>query len=448
METRRFPIDGRWLEQILVPYLRYAFSDVIVYDADIWPKVWGAVQFCMQKPDNLIDFNDLAFERICLAIEYRYKELEPDLTYLTESMEKLATYLIRRAQIKGPYELLGRVNTASTAWIQHRARRLETEISVKNEQNDLIVLSHPSPKPVPTDDVIDPRLIIAQPGDFTSRNLIGVLTMAEEQYYRHQIQLVNWHHQNKVVPTLNEQLQSAATQSSPNQTSYQIPGRGWSYGQQPTYTPPPRQRQSPSYVQNLGQQQSQDAFYPCPYPGNNGLNHDYPANTPVNGGFGTLRPPPSKPSPLPTHTHTTTTPPHPPNPNVQQTHSSNPEPMRQYPNQWDQVAHHRAQAFTMLPQHQQHSETRRLQQYQPQVFASGRQEGYHVPAQTTYQQQQQQYTQQASYQQSQHHQQQSAYQQPQSINVQPGPMYHPAPTNIHGAFPGTQNGDMTVRGRR
>jgi hypothetical protein len=52
-------------------------------------------------------------------------DLDPDLDFFTENMKTMAKYLIRRAQLKGPYELLGRVNVASDAWRKYEEERLE-----------------------------------------------------------------------------------------------------------------------------------------------------------------------------------------------------------------------------------------------------------------------------------------------------------------------------------
>jgi hypothetical protein len=44
---------------------------------------------------------------------------------VTENLEPLARFLIRRAQLKGPYELLGRMNIASGAWKEYEFERLD-----------------------------------------------------------------------------------------------------------------------------------------------------------------------------------------------------------------------------------------------------------------------------------------------------------------------------------
>jgi hypothetical protein len=60
-----------------------------------------------------------------MAIEFRYKNTAPELKCLTENLDNLARFLIRRAQVKGPYELLGRMNIGSGAWQEHENGRLE-----------------------------------------------------------------------------------------------------------------------------------------------------------------------------------------------------------------------------------------------------------------------------------------------------------------------------------
>jgi hypothetical protein len=60
-----------------------------------------------------------------MAIEFRHKNTAPELKCLTENLDNLARFLIRRAQVKGPYELLGRMNIGSGAWQEHEKGRLE-----------------------------------------------------------------------------------------------------------------------------------------------------------------------------------------------------------------------------------------------------------------------------------------------------------------------------------
>jgi hypothetical protein len=84
------------------------------------------------------DGDDLLFERVYQAIEFPYDDLAPDLSVLTNSMEPLARYLIRRAQLKGPYELLGRKKIASVAWRENEARRLrDLGRAVKDEMQGM-----------------------------------------------------------------------------------------------------------------------------------------------------------------------------------------------------------------------------------------------------------------------------------------------------------------------
>jgi hypothetical protein len=71
------------------------------------------------------DGDDLLFERICHGVQFQYKGFAPDLKMVTDNPEALARYLIRRAQVKGPYELGGRMNIASGALREYEAARLE-----------------------------------------------------------------------------------------------------------------------------------------------------------------------------------------------------------------------------------------------------------------------------------------------------------------------------------
>jgi hypothetical protein len=50
MNVPKVPLDRRWIEQTLTPYLRYAFNRTLPYDADIGPQIQSAIEFCMHKP--------------------------------------------------------------------------------------------------------------------------------------------------------------------------------------------------------------------------------------------------------------------------------------------------------------------------------------------------------------------------------------------------------------
>jgi hypothetical protein len=69
------------------------------------------------------DGDDLLFERIFLAIEHRLKGQPAERNGITDNLEPLAKFLIRRAQLKGPYELLGRDPQPSEEWKQYETRR-------------------------------------------------------------------------------------------------------------------------------------------------------------------------------------------------------------------------------------------------------------------------------------------------------------------------------------
>lgn len=60
-----------------------------------------------------------------MAIMHRHKHLPPDLELIVDNLEPLAKYLIRRAQLTGPYELLERQDVGSAAWTTYEQQRLE-----------------------------------------------------------------------------------------------------------------------------------------------------------------------------------------------------------------------------------------------------------------------------------------------------------------------------------
>lgn len=63
------------------------------------------------------------------------QELGARPSIITEDPETLAKLLIRRAQVHGPYELLGRVNVASYRWRQYEEERLErAKVEEKREE--------------------------------------------------------------------------------------------------------------------------------------------------------------------------------------------------------------------------------------------------------------------------------------------------------------------------
>lgn len=122
--TQKHAIAHHWIRQTLLPFLFYAFASTLPYPADISEEIRRSIDFCLQKPDHPSDGNDLVFERIFMAIMHRHKNLAPDLDMVVNNLEPLAKFLIRRAQIKGPYELLGRSDIGSDAWVEHEEERL------------------------------------------------------------------------------------------------------------------------------------------------------------------------------------------------------------------------------------------------------------------------------------------------------------------------------------
>lgn len=68
-----------------------------------------------------------------MAIMHRHKNLDPDLKMVVGNLDPLAKYLIRRAQLKGPYELLARTDIGSGAWIQCERERL-SELMIQPDE--------------------------------------------------------------------------------------------------------------------------------------------------------------------------------------------------------------------------------------------------------------------------------------------------------------------------
>lgn len=77
------------------------------------------------------DGDGLVFERVFFAIERRHQDLPAELNDFTENLECLALFLIRRAQEKGPYRLLGRDIPPSDAWKKYESERI-TQVAAKN----------------------------------------------------------------------------------------------------------------------------------------------------------------------------------------------------------------------------------------------------------------------------------------------------------------------------
>lgn len=124
MTVHKRPITHHWLKQTLVPFLLFAFASTLPYPADISAEVQRSIDFALVKPDHDSDGDDVIFERMFMAIMNRHKNFAPDLSLVVDNLEHCAKYLIRRAQLKGPFELLGRTDVGSSAWVEHEWQRL------------------------------------------------------------------------------------------------------------------------------------------------------------------------------------------------------------------------------------------------------------------------------------------------------------------------------------
>jgi len=140
-----------------------------------------------------------------MAIMHRHKNLAPDLELVVDNLERLAMYLIRRAQLRDPYELLERQDVGSAAWTTYEQQRLEklmfesasvnqgklyAEIRARSTPRQLLELVSPTRPPASpaevllSEDVLDPRLLYAQQGNFAAANIPTQLTVGEDKYYR------------------------------------------------------------------------------------------------------------------------------------------------------------------------------------------------------------------------------------------------------------------------
>lgn len=128
MAVPKHPITHYWIKQTLVPFLLYAFASTLPYPADISDEIQRSIDFALIKPDHPSDGDDLVFERIFMALMHRHENLAPDLTMVLDNLEPCAKYLIRRAQLKGPYELLGRTDIGSDTWMRFERHRLSNLI--------------------------------------------------------------------------------------------------------------------------------------------------------------------------------------------------------------------------------------------------------------------------------------------------------------------------------
>ena len=278
MAVSKHHIAYYWIKQTLVPFLHYAFAATLPYPADISVQIQQAIDFCLHKPDHPSDGDDLVFERIFMAIMHRHKNLAPDLEVVVGNLEPLAKYLIRRAQLKGPYELLGRSDIGSGAWVEHERRRLSNlELEPEEADNggsyaqqqvkvwpDRLPELRPPARPPPTQTKlppaecdIDPRLVYAQPGHFAATDLPAELTADEDSLYRCQNHELEQYHSRRPQQDIHSPTALIQVSNSP----YMLPGTALvnapityssSYRQQ--QQPPQQPAPAPVYTQQVKQQ--------------------------------------------------------------------------------------------------------------------------------------------------------------------------------------------------
>ncbi|KAI4623604.1 hypothetical protein J4E80_003415 [Alternaria sp. BMP 0032] len=259
MSAPILPVYPQWVAQTLTPYLRYAFKHLLRDDLDIEPYVQRALETSSFQPKSSIDGDDLFFERVFFAIERRHQGLPAELNGLTDNLQPLARFLIRRAQLKGPYELLHRNAQPSEAWKKYESVRL-MQIAPENAR------ARP-----PTNHDIDPRLLYANPGDFTEPGLSGTLTVPELQHYQRRNQEIEafWARRHDQLPNQQQrfglQHPSPGSQGSLQGRQHEMMSPIWQRQSNDTvngpglpYAPRPalQQHPTPDYVQQTGQQRS------------------------------------------------------------------------------------------------------------------------------------------------------------------------------------------------
>ncbi|KAF3035589.1 hypothetical protein E8E12_007205 [Didymella heteroderae] len=229
MTAYKHPITHHWIKQTLVPFLLYAFASTLPYPADISDEIQRSIDFALVKPDHPSDGDDVVFERVFMAIMHRHKNLAPDLSIVVDHLEPCAKYLIRRAQLKGPFELLDRTDVGSSAWVEYEWERLSNLVVERGEAEDELRTPVRPPlaatKLSPTDGDLDPRLVHAQPGHFAAANHSGQLTAAENSYYRQQ----NRNYEQAHLQRQQQSIYSSAAPAQLNVPSYVLPGRGPSH---------------------------------------------------------------------------------------------------------------------------------------------------------------------------------------------------------------------------
>ncbi|KAI4626930.1 uncharacterized protein J4E87_004271 [Alternaria ethzedia] len=280
MSAPILPVYPQWVAQTLTPYLRYAFKHLLRDDLDIEPYVQRALETSSFQPKSSTDGDDLFFERVFFAIERRHQGLPAELNGLTDNLQPLARFLIRRAQLKGPYELLHRNAQPSEAWKKYESVRLTqiaTETARVQNYSSSSVDNQPGTSTFamtarpPANHDIDPRLLYANPGDFTEPGLSGTLTIPELQHYQRRNQEIEafWARRQGQLPNQQQgfglQHPSPGSQGSLQGRQHEMMSPIWQRqfddnvnGPGLPYVPRPalQQHSTPDYVQQVGQQRS------------------------------------------------------------------------------------------------------------------------------------------------------------------------------------------------
>lgn len=115
------PTLSAWEADELIPFLRYAFSHTNHYDHNYIPCVLQARnEFVNGRTPNLNSFPNADFESVFLRVMHRHSIRDEDVETIVGDVDILARYLVQKYMLEGEYELLGRSEIASKAWLEKR----------------------------------------------------------------------------------------------------------------------------------------------------------------------------------------------------------------------------------------------------------------------------------------------------------------------------------------
>jgi hypothetical protein len=114
-------ILSSWETAELIPFLRYAFSHTHAYDHDYVPYVLQARRaLAHDQALNVNTFPNADFESVFLCAMHRHSIRDVSAEAIVDDPDTLAQFLMQKYLSEGDYELLGRSDIASKAWVEKR----------------------------------------------------------------------------------------------------------------------------------------------------------------------------------------------------------------------------------------------------------------------------------------------------------------------------------------